>query len=131
MTDRVVHHQVDIYGAWLHCTRSRKAWREMRKEIDRRLPKRVESYGLTSHVVTRDGTVHLCVFLDKRLDGAGLVEVSAHEAAHLAGMLLDGIEADYDGQSEPFAYLVGWATTWLWQVARGLDTRERSEKTAF
>ena len=121
MAGRVVHHQLDVYGAWIHVTRSRKAMRAMRKTYGVKIPKKLEVLGLTAHASDRDGSMHFAVFLDKQLDGAGLIEIVAHESAHLAGMLLDSIEAEYDGRSEPFAYLVGWATSWLWQVALGLE----------
>lgn len=127
MGARVVHHQLDIYGVWLHVTRSRKAWRKLRTQQGLDLPKRIQSLGLTTRVLETDGTMHIAVYLHPDLKDDGLVEIAAHEAAHLAGMLFDAIEASYDGQSEPFAYLVGWATSWLWQVARGL---ERSRETA-
>lgn len=121
MSDGVVHHQLDVYGVWLHVTRSKKAWRALRDTPGIDVPKKIQSLGLTTRVSERDGTMHFAVYLHRDLEGAGLVEITAHEAAHLAGLLLDAVGQPYNGESESFAYLVGWATSWLWQVARGLE----------
>ena len=49
--------------------------------------------------------------------GSDLVDLVAHEAAHAAGALLDHIGQAYDGNSEAFAYLVGFIAGWLWEAA--------------
>lgn len=115
-----VHHQLDVYGAWLHVTRSKKQWRAWRKELHLELPRKIESLGLTTRATDpRDGLMHFCVFIDKRLSDTGLVEIVAHEATHMAGLLLDAIDTSYDGLSEPHAYLVGWATAFIWEHVTG------------
>lgn len=42
--------------------------------------------------------------------------IAAHEATHAAGMLLDHIGQDYDGESEALAYLVGFIAAFVWGV---------------
>lgn len=116
-----VSHQMDVYGAHVHVCRTEKGWRELRRDLKLDISKRVKSVGLTCRVVEpEDGAVHFAVFLDAPLTGAALVEICAHEGAHLAGMLLDHAGQDYDGTSEAFAYLAGWTTSFLWKQARGL-----------
>lgn len=112
-------HQLDIYGAWLHVARTERAWTKLRKRIDSLPDIDDGSLGFTAREVEDDGTTHLAVFLDAaRLAGnhVGTAEIVAHEAAHAAGMLLDHIGQDYDGESEAFAYLVGWMAAWMWGV---------------
>jgi hypothetical protein len=107
-------HQLDVYGVWVHLATDRKQWKTLRKSSNLDLGK-PESLGLTVRDHRTNGDVHFAVFIDRKALGeAGLVEIVAHEAAHLAGMLFDTIEAPYSGESEPFAYLVGWTTAWLW-----------------
>jgi hypothetical protein len=109
-----ISHQLDVYGAWIHLARDRAEWRALKKRTGLKL-QRVESLGLTMRFHESDGGIHLPVFIDvDALEGAGLVEIIAHEAAHLSGMLLDTCGASYDGESEPFAYLVGFIAAWLW-----------------
>lgn len=114
-------HQLDIYGAWIHLTTTPEGWAALRRRgLD--LPDLGGSLGMTSRDPGRDGNVNLAVYLDMaRLGGnpAGLIEILAHEAFHVAGMLLDALDEEYDGQSEAMAYLVGWTSAWLWRTANG------------
>jgi hypothetical protein len=115
-----VSHQLDVYGAWLHVVTRKKDWRRLRKEINREVPKRVTSFGLACRTHGRDGSTHLLVFIDvKKVGDAGLVELCAHEAAHAAVMLFDQIGERVTWKSEPYAYLCGWLTSFIWQHARG------------
>ena len=110
------HHQLDIYGVWLHSATTHKSWRKLRKDLAS-LPEIEDgALGTTSRDLTDDGAVHISVFIDaaRLVDNPqGLVEILAHEAAHAAGMLLDHIGQEYDGESEALAYLVGFIAAWV------------------
>jgi hypothetical protein len=111
----VRHHVLDIYGAHLHLATTRREWSGLRRRIDS-LPE-LHGIGMTSRDITDDGGIHLSVFLDMNLlaDNPGAqVEIISHEATHAAGMLLDEIGQEYNGQSEALAYLVGFIAAWLW-----------------
>lgn len=109
-------HQLDIYGAWLHLATDRKAWRKLRRRIDSLPTLEPGMLGLTSRDIGDDGSVNLSVFIDVKVQAGnpvGLTEILAHESAHAAGMLLDHIGQEYDGESEALAYLVGFVAAWL------------------
>lgn len=120
---KVRSHQVDVYGAWLHAVTTPRGWAKLAKDVDS-LPEIEEgALGFTSRDVDDDGGVHLSVYVDaKRLvdNPAALTEVLAHEAAHAAGMLLDHIGQEYDGESEAFAYLIGFIAAWLYEATVGV-----------
>ena len=115
-------HVLDIYNVHLHAVTTRKAWAKLRKDM----PHLDENPGLGhTHLfewIPNDGTLperHVALYIDvkaHRDDHAELINTCAHEATHAAGMILDQIKARYDGNSEPFAYLVGWLTAWLWNL---------------
>jgi hypothetical protein len=116
---KLISHHLDVYGAKLYLARERDEWTRLKKQTGFKLDK-IDSVGLTQLILDREtGQVHFCVFIDVRNHPKGeLIQTCAHEAAHIAGMMLDHIDTDYDGHSEPFAYLVGWTTTWLWEHVR-------------
>lgn len=110
--------QLDIYGVWLHITTDRKGWTRLCKRIDS-LDKEPIGLGYTSRDVEDDGNIHISMYIDAAKhvgNPQGLVEILAHEAAHAAGMLLDFLGQEYDGQSEAFAYLVGFIAATAWDV---------------
>lgn len=108
-------HQLDIYGVWIHLARTRAEWRKLAKSEHLKLDKPT-GIGLTQECLRRPGDLHYPVFIDvDKLGARGLVELCAHEATHMAAMFLDSADAQYDGTSEPFAYLVGWVSGWLWK----------------
>lgn len=110
----VVNHQLDIYGVWLHLALTRHEWATLRRRHAKLPP--IASYGLSS-LVQDDDDAHLCLYVaaDKLAGNPqGLTEILAHEAAHGAGMILDFIDQEYDGQSEAHAYLVGYLAAWMW-----------------
>ena len=116
---RPVSHQLDIYGTWLHVATDRKAWSSLRRRIDSLAAIERYAIGFTSHDVDDDGQTHLSVFIHvDRLRGnpQGLTEIVAHEAAHAAGLLLDHIGQNYDGESEALGYLVGFIAAYVWGV---------------
>jgi hypothetical protein len=104
------------YGAELHLATTERQWATLaaRFELDEDDNNGV---GTTTLVLDREKFVpHLVVWLDVATigdDALGMVTTCAHEAAHVAGMLLDHVRESYDGASEAFAYLVGWVTRWL------------------
>lgn len=113
---KVRSHQLDIYGAWLHLATTPKQWRRHGDLIDSLRETADGALGFTSRDVTDDGGIHLSVYIDARRladNEVGLTEIIAHEAAHAAGMLLDHIGQDYDGESEALAYLVGFIAAWI------------------
>jgi hypothetical protein len=116
---QVLHHDLDIYAVHIHVTRSRKAMRAMRATYGVKFEKQLEVFGLTA-VRSRNGVMHACVFIDKDVKGQLLVEIVAHETAHLAGMVFDELDTKITGTSEPFAYLCGWTASCLWRSAREL-----------
>lgn len=110
-----ISHQMDVYSAWIHFARSRSEWKQIRKSTGLPVGK-IRSIGLTEKFIdVESGLLQFCVFIDvKSQNPREVAEVCGHEAAHLAGLLLDHVGTDYDGQSETLAYLIGWATGWLW-----------------
>lgn len=117
----IASHQLDVYGMWVHVATRQKDWRRIRKAVSHTIQKNVDSVGLTVRTRDSDGVFHLVVFIAAdRLGPAGLVEVCAHEAAHVATMLFDEIGQKVSWKSEPYAYLTGWATSFIWQAASGI-----------
>lgn len=112
------HHVLDVYGAELHLATTERQWDALVRRFDGGLEDDDHvSLGATCLVLDRElAKAHLVVWLDADTIGAdalGMVVTCAHEAAHAAGMLLDHIRQPYNGESEAFAYLVGWITGWL------------------
>jgi hypothetical protein len=117
-----LRHVLDVYGYPIHLATDARQWRKIREEITT-LPEDPDSHGATHSVleVTDAGPnlLHLVFYVDvaghdPETPGE-LVQTCAHEAAHGAGFLFDHIGAPYDGRTEPYAYLVGWLTLWIWQ----------------
>lgn len=109
-------HLMDVYSAWLHLATTRAQYRQIGKSRNLAVSK-VKSAGLTEMFThARSGLVEFSVYVDTRHQTAEeLLELCAHEATHVAGMLLDRCGTAYDGESETLAYLVGWLTMWLWR----------------
>lgn len=108
-------HQIDVYGARIHLARNKGEWKRLKKSTGLNLSK-IGSIGLTEKFTDpKTGQVDFAVYVDvKSQTRAELLDVCAHEAAHVSGLMLDHIDTPYDGTSEPLAYLVGWVTAWLW-----------------
>lgn len=124
------HHTLDIYGTELHLTTTRAGW----KALSRRLP--ALSYdpdgvaGITSsrNLPGVNGgwdTHHVAFFVDTRPAKADpsnysrLAGTVAHESTHAALAICDqrGLRVDADGafDDEPFAFLIGWLSEWIWE----------------
>jgi hypothetical protein len=111
-----ISHQMDVYSAWLHFARSKAEWKKLRKSTGLSLSD-IGSVGVTDRFVNpKTGLVQFAVYIDvKSQTPLELIEICAHEAVHVAGLLLDHTCVPYDGHSEPLAYLTGWLTSWLWK----------------
>jgi hypothetical protein len=112
------HHVLDVYDAELHLATTEREWARLVRRFEGTLePDDCNGVGTTTLVLDRERfRPHLVIWVDLTThgdDALGLVTTCAHEAAHAAGMLLDHIRQSYDGESEAFAYLVGWITRWL------------------
>lgn len=113
------HTTVDPYGVELHLATTERQWSALVSRFgDGGLEDdHNNGIGATCLVLDRETYVaHLVVWLDADTigdDALAMVTTCAHEAAHAAGMLLDHVREKYDGESEAFAYLVGWVTRWL------------------
>lgn len=124
------HHSLDIYETELHLTTKRAGW----AAISRRLPVLAHDIGgvagcSSSRVIpaTNGGwdTHHVALYIDTRPARADssnypkLAGTVAHEATHAALAICDqrglrvSSEADHD--EEPYAYLVGWLSQWIWE----------------
>lgn len=110
-----VHHVLDVYGAHL--------WLATGPKQLRRLSDKFEDDGLggglgtTSLILDQQRhTPHVVIWIDVEAhaaDALALVQTCAHEAAHVATMLLRHIGHTIRSEDEPHAYLVGWVTAWI------------------
>lgn len=120
----IAEHTLDIYGVTLHLVTTRTDLTRLRKRLDF-LPERIEDSGLTqfAQVYRQAGSMlcspHVVIWVDEaqHADTAELVETYAHEAAHAAGQICEYISHPVTANDEPFAWLVGWITRWLWSQA--------------
>jgi hypothetical protein len=115
------HGLIEPYKIELHLATTMKSWRKARRLFDYlELPKSPGGGGATVWTADRRGKIdvgHAFVFIDVaeyRRMGRGRVEgTCAHEAAHVAVFLHEHFNTTVGG--EPFAYLVDWLFTWLWE----------------
>lgn len=121
-------HCLDIYSIWVHVATSAKDWDALSESKDLGLSDPGTALGMTQHA-TQDlpGGVerhHICFYLNRKAfktrSLAVTVETVAHEAVHGAGMVLSIVEHEVEdlGGDEPFAYLAGWLTQWLFKAVR-------------
>lgn len=111
------HHVLDVYETHLHVTSSRAGW----ASIARRLPigELDPVAGLTTEVLWRSDAGasqhHVVVYVDVDAHGnpALLAATAAHEATHVAAAIFEHINHRPNPGNEPFAYLVGWLTAWI------------------
>jgi hypothetical protein len=107
-------HLLDIYDVQLHAATTKRQWNNLRR-THHQIPKLGRVCAYTTFF--GDGKRGILVFyLDARMKPDRLVQFAAHEATHGAGLLFDEMAATYNGESEPFAWLVGWLTRWLWEA---------------
>jgi hypothetical protein len=108
-------HLLDVYGTQLHVATTKAEWRRLCKQFTQITPADLEGRGYTA-LFGQGGVVHLAFYVHAKMPAAKRIETAAHEATHGAALLLEDLSAKYDGLSEPFAYLVGWLTRWLWEA---------------
>ena len=116
-----VEHTLDVYGVALYFASNGRQWAAIRKSRMPRLSPAPGSHGLTE-MFSAGPVIQFAVYVAPDDDPAELINTCAHEAAHVAGQILEEVGADYDGASEPHAYLVGWVTQWLWQNTQAART---------
>ena len=107
-------HVLDVYGVSLYLARDGRQWAAIRKSRMPRLDKMPEAVGFTE-MHASGGSVDFAILIPRGLGDLERLNTCAHEATHIATQTLDMVHAEYDGRSEPLAYLVGWLTTWLWE----------------
>ena len=119
---RPVHHRLDIYGTELHLAFDRRGWASLRR-MNPTLSKAAD-LGLGAACDSRDRITdeqHVWIWIDyadgRHTGAADVADTIAHEATHVAlNIFQRGEMAVSDGgTSEPFAYLVGWLTGWIWR----------------
>ena len=81
-----------------------------------------DAFGSTTDSRDKDTQQqHIWIWVDAgdvrhRADQAELVDTIAHEAVHVAGNILERCAIEQQASNgEPFAYLVGWVSAWLWR----------------
>lgn len=109
-----IEHTLDIYGVTLYQARNGREWAAIRKSREPQLGESPKCAGMTEMHTSNDGSMTFTVYVRPTDDPREVINTCAHEAAHVAGQILDAANAEYDGLNEPFAYLVGWITQWLW-----------------
>lgn len=108
-----ISHQIDVYSAWVHLARNRKEWKALKKHTGLKIGK-VTAGGQVVTRVGDDSNPHFFVYIAAEYHTElELVDTCAHEATHVAHRLFEFINEEHE-DSEPFAYLVGWVTAWLW-----------------
>ena len=128
------NNKIDIYGVDLYIVYSESEYKKLTTKINNQL-KDTQTLNYPSNTVAATGyflpsdamgspvvifAVNMGTFT--RLQ---LVNISAHEATHAAGFILEGIDAEYNGDSEPFAYLVAWLTAWLYeQISQKVEVHD-------
>lgn len=125
---RPVHHNLDIYDAVLHLVSTVAQYERVCTELAG--PdggwRPWHSVGQVQTFHSGDGTdglpeFHVVICMDGRVlthedtQLGDRIRLSAHEATHAAGLILDHAGQEYDGVSEAQAYLVAWLTEWIWQ----------------
>lgn len=116
-----VQHRLDIYGTHIYATSTKRGWSNIRRRIGSLRDVDVEGGGQTSEVwfVPSSGAhheQHIAVYVNPNDSDLDQLDTIAHEATHVAQMIFDAKNADMN--SEPFAYLVGWLTAWLYRHVR-------------
>ena len=110
-------HQLDIYGVTLYVTTSERGW----KKIQARCPfddinPAAAGWSSVGQFIPDDGgpgETSAAVYINGLQPDTERIDTCAHEAAHIAVEIMDRISSPTTG--EPFAYLVGWLTRWLWE----------------
>ena len=117
------HHILDIYGVHLHLVTDRRQLSALRKRYGiKKIPNLDPGqFGATTrfHIEPPDAPdqTHVGIYIQvtaHRGDQGELLDTVAHEVTHAACLILDSTGTEYDGNSEPLAYLIGWLVRWVW-----------------
>ena len=112
-----VHHRLDIYGIDIYLARNTSEWAAIRRKVpEYELGPRPDERARTTHMIDDDAIIFWLRSED--IDPLNDISDCAHEATHAAGFLFHAMGQKQDARSEPFAYLVGWLTAWLYQHTR-------------
>ena len=112
-----IHHRLDIYSIDIYLARTTKEWAQLRRKMpDRELGRVPAEKARTTHL-HYDDTIIFWI-KSERIDQLNVIADCAHEATHAAGFLYKAMGQKQDARQEPFAYLVGWLTAWLYQHVR-------------
>lgn len=109
------HRVIDIYGIDIYLARDKRQWGALKRKF-KGLPS-VDTSGVTAELVTTDGIFQLAFYIDVagHDEQYHLINTCAHEAAHGALYIFDHINQETQNSHEPFAYLTGWLTQWIWE----------------
>lgn len=120
MTTQPATHLLDVYGVHIHAattTRQMTTLRRRYPQIDK-----PDGWGGCTRFQHQPKTgmpqLHLAFWVDvagHKGDRGALLDTCAHEATHAGCLILDDCGAEYDGNHEPLAYLIGWLTRWVWE----------------
>lgn len=106
---------LDIYNIDIYLARNKRQWGALRRKFDVSLPP-METAGATVEIAG-NGQYDLAFYIDVpgHDEPYELINTCAHEAAHGALRIFEHIRQDPQDSHEPFAYLTGWLTQWLWE----------------
>lgn len=118
MAKKPAHHVLDIYGAHLWLAVTPRQWAKLVDRFEGSIDEDDrDSIGATALILdSKSSTPHIVVWLDVDRfgdDALGCVETTAHEATHVATLLLTHLRHTIRSIDEPHAYLVGWVTRWM------------------
>jgi len=114
---------LDIYNTHLHLAWDTHAWGKLRRGRTKYLQaieKQGQGWTESTDLGIKGGTHHifLAVLAARHQSEPEIANTIAHEAVHAAIAITDThriaspMERDAE---EPFAYLVGWLTEWMWR----------------
>lgn len=118
-------HRLDVYDCWLHVATNRRQLATLRRKYGKTRVPPVEpgEFGCTTRFRDQPANDlalnHYVIFVNTdahRGNQGALLNTVAHEATHAGGLILDSTNTEYDGNSEPLAWLVAWITQWVWEA---------------
>ena len=113
-------HVLDVYDVHLHLVTDKRQMGQLRRKYPKiQKPDSLGAVDKFGHFgETGSEQMHIAFWIDvagHRGHQGELLDTCAHEATHAACLILDSCAAEYDGSSEPLAYLVAWLTRWVWE----------------
>ena len=121
--------ELEIYqGYTLYVTQTLRGWSEINRRLNNSLDKiTARDGGITTEVIhypydKSPNSHHIVVFINPGWDAVEHINTCAHEATHAALAIAKRIDLgklicdhDEDSPNEPFPYLVGYITQWLYE----------------